>query len=100
MNTVEPINAGISMADTKQGLVQGRLAKRLRHFRLRNFREYYDLVHTDTEGTEMQMLVDLLTTNETYFYREQKHFDFIAEAIINRFNQPYHWFNLSYDDHD
>lgn len=74
------------MADTKQGLVQGRLTKRLRYFELRSFREYYDLVHADTEGTEMQMLVDLLTTNETYFYREQKHFDFIAETIFNDFN--------------
>ncbi|MFV2056922.1 MAG: protein-glutamate O-methyltransferase CheR, partial [Thiohalomonadales bacterium] len=80
--------AGISMAETKQGLVQGRLTKRLRYFKLRNFREYYDFVHTDTTGTEMQMLVDLLTTNETYFYREQKHFDFIVESIINRFKPP------------
>lgn len=74
--------AGISMADTKKGLVQGRLTKRLRHFRLNSFREYYELIQSSHDGTEMQMLVDLLTTNETYFYREQKHFDYIAETII------------------
>jgi len=74
--------AGISMADTKRGLVQGRLTKRLRHFRLNSFHEYYELLHNSVDGTEMQMLVDLLTTNETYFYREQKHFDYIAETIV------------------
>ncbi len=74
--------AGISMAETKRGLVQGRLTKRLRHYRLRNFSEYYDLIHRSADGTEMQMLVDLLTTNETYFYREQKHFDFVADTVI------------------
>jgi len=74
--------AGISMAETKRGLVQGRLTKRLRHYRLRNFSEYYDLINRSADGIEMQMLVDLLTTNETYFYREQKHFDFVAETVI------------------
>ena len=74
--------AGIAMAETKKGLVQGRLGKRLRHFKLRSFRAYYDLVSADREGSEMQMLVDLLTTNETYFFREQKHFDFIAETLV------------------
>jgi len=74
--------AGISLPDTKKGLVQGRLTKRLRHFGLSSFREYYDLVHSANNEAEMQMTIDLLTTNETYFYREHKHFDFIKESIL------------------
>jgi len=73
--------AGITIADTKKGLIQGRLTKRLRHFELSSFHDYYDLVHSENNNMEMQVLIDLLTTNETYFYREQKHFDFINDII-------------------
>lgn len=36
--------AGISMADEKKVLVSGRLAKRLRHYHLNTFEQYYQLV--------------------------------------------------------
>ena len=72
------------MADTKKGLVQGRLAKRLRHLNLNSFGDYFDLLHEGNDDAEMQMMVDLLTTNETYFFREKKHFDFISREIISR----------------
>ncbi len=85
--------AGIYMADTKKGLISGRLTKRLRHFNLANFGEYYAFVHSDTAGSEMQVLVDLLTTNETYFFREQKHFDFLRELIVKNY-KPSHSFKI------
>lgn len=77
--------AGISMADTKKQLVRNRLSKRLRHYGLKHFRDYFDLVHRPEGTNEKQMLIDLLTTNETYFFREPKHFEFLDETILSSF---------------
>ena len=73
--------AGISMSDAKKALVSGRLTKRVKHFGLASFEEYFHLINTAANG-EMQMAVDLLTTNETFFFREPKHFDFLQETVL------------------
>lgn len=74
--------AGISLADTKKVLLVGRLTRRLRHFQLPNFAEYYRLVVGGGAAGEMQTMVDLLTTNETYFFREEAHFEFLTSSIV------------------
>lgn len=75
-------HAGISLAPSKKALVAGRLSKRLRHHGLSSFAEYYRLVGQRED--ERQMAVDLLTTNETYFFREPRHFDFLRERVLPR----------------
>jgi len=72
--------AGISMSDAKKQLISGRLAKRLQFFNLTTYGSYYRLLMKDK--TELQMAVDLLTTNETYFFREPKHFEFLRDVIL------------------
>ncbi len=74
--------AGISLSDAKKVLLVGRLARRLRACGLASFGEYYRLLASGEHGEELQTMVDLLTTNETYFFREPKHFDFLRERII------------------
>jgi chemotaxis protein methyltransferase CheR len=74
--------AGISLADSKKVLLVGRLAKRLRARDLSNFDEYYRLVASGKDPGEQQTMVDLLTTNETYFFREEAHFDFLRKTIL------------------
>lgn len=74
--------AGIHFPPTKKMLVAGRLNKRLRHYGLASYGEYYHLVKEDTEGHERQMMVDLLTTNETYFFREPDHFTYLEHKIL------------------
>ncbi|HMX16616.1 MAG TPA: CheR family methyltransferase [Rhodocyclaceae bacterium] len=76
--------AGISMSDAKKVLLVGRLTKRLKHYGLGSFAEYHRLVTSGGEPEELQLMVDLLTTNETYFFREEKHFDFLR-AVAGRF---------------
>ncbi|MDN5514301.1 protein-glutamate O-methyltransferase CheR [Ectopseudomonas composti] len=71
--------AGIAMSDAKRQLIAGRLSKRLRHYELNSYGEYFQLLLTDK--AEQQTAVDLLTTNETYFFREPKHFDFLRERL-------------------
>jgi chemotaxis protein methyltransferase CheR len=68
--------SGIELPDEKRYLVIHRLSKRLRLHGLETFGDYLSMVRQDPE--ERQMLIDLLTTNETWFFREQKHFDWLA----------------------
>jgi chemotaxis protein methyltransferase CheR len=74
--------AGISLADTKKVLLVGRLGRRLKHLNLSSFAEYYRFVSSGDAADELQTMVDLLTTNETYFFREEAHFEFLTKAIV------------------
>ena len=77
--------AGITLSMSKKALVMGRLGKRLSLYRLSNFGQYFHLLASGKHPDEVQMAVDLLTTNETYFFREIKHFDFLrAQALAAR----------------
>lgn len=71
--------AGITMSAQKKALVMGRLGKRLAHHDLETFSEYLQLLGSGQQPQEVQLAVDLLTTNETYFFREIKHFEFLRE---------------------
>lgn len=74
--------AGITLSAAKKALVMGRLGKRLSHYQLESFGEYFQLLSSGNSPDEVQMAVDLLTTNETYFFREIKHFDFLREQAV------------------
>lgn len=74
--------AGISLSAAKKPLVAGRLAKRLRHHQLDSFDAYFRLITSADNGAELQVAVDLLTTNETHFFRESRHFDFLREKVL------------------
>ncbi|MGA7802581.1 MAG: protein-glutamate O-methyltransferase CheR [Gammaproteobacteria bacterium] len=72
--------AGVSLAISKKPLVRGRLAGRLKVCGCRSYGAYYELVRQD--GRERQLAVDLLTTNETYFFREPRHFQWLREEVL------------------
>jgi chemotaxis protein methyltransferase CheR len=74
--------AGISLSDQKKALVVGRLASRLRHFGLESYGSYFDLLQSGVQPGELQIAVDLLTTNETHFFREPKHFEFLRHKVL------------------
>ncbi|MCE5233868.1 MAG: protein-glutamate O-methyltransferase CheR [Mizugakiibacter sp.] len=73
--------AGITLSPAKKALVSGRLAKRLQQYRLDNYGEYFRLLASGEAPEETQTAIDLLTTNETYFFREPKHFDFLRQHV-------------------
>ncbi len=73
--------AGIHMGDTKQALVTGRLMKRVRHYGFTSFSEYLHLVRDEGHADEKQIMINLLTTNETYFFREPKHFAWLKRKL-------------------
>ena len=74
--------AGITLPSSKKALVSGRLAKRLRDHHLSSYGEYFRMLHSGDNAAELQTAVDLLTTNETYFFRETKHFDFLRQQAL------------------
>lgn len=71
--------AGVTLPPTKKSLVRTRLSKRLHATSCATFTAYCRLL--DQDGAERQSAVDLLTTNETYFFREPKHFAFLRESL-------------------
>lgn len=72
--------AGIHLSAVKRPMVAGRLAKRLKALSLVDYATY--LLRVERDPAEYQLVIDLLTTNETYFFREPKHFDFLRERIL------------------
>lgn len=71
--------AGISLSTAKKALVCGRLSKRLTAHQLSSYGDYFQLLVSGKAPDEVQTAVDLLTTNETYFFREPKHFELLRE---------------------
>ncbi len=72
-------HAGIHLAPAKKALVCGRLAKRLRHHGLESYGDYLALLRDGRQTGETQIALDLLTTNETHFFREPKHFELLHQ---------------------
>jgi chemotaxis protein methyltransferase CheR len=73
--------SGIFIADTKKYLLENRLSKRIQEKKLGGYDDYlYVLVYGNTTD-ELQALIDVITTNETYFYREPQQLDVFIEHI-------------------
>ncbi|RZL03066.1 MAG: methyltransferase [Rubrivivax sp.] len=82
--------AGITMASSKKALVSGRLSKRLQARQLKSFTDYFNLLSSGQAKDEVQTAIDLLTTNETYFFREPKHFELLKSlAQAHKPGQPF-----------
>ena len=77
---------GLSFADSKKPLVSSRLAPRIQRLGMGGFDDYLALISGSQDDGEFQVAVDLLTTNETYFFREPAHFA-VLEAEVTR-NKP------------
>jgi len=80
--------AGISLSDAKKILLVGRLGRRLKAYELGTFTQYYRMLASGEHPEEVQTMVDLLTTNETYFFREPRHFAFLRDEIIRKRRSP------------
>jgi chemotaxis protein methyltransferase CheR len=83
--------AGIDLGPEKKALVANRLHRRLRALELPSYRKYADLLLQGDQEQELQTAVDLLTTNETYFFREPVHFQYLREWVAkhDRPGQPW-----------
>jgi chemotaxis protein methyltransferase CheR len=74
---------GIYFDDDSRYLLEKRLSRRLRNHQFNNFREYYRylLYHKDRDD-ELAAIIDIITVNETYFFREQNQLKTFSEEIL------------------
>jgi chemotaxis protein methyltransferase CheR len=72
--------AGIHLGDIKLALVASRLLRRIRDLGLPSYGSYYRRVVEDRD--ELRLMLDAITTNETHFFREPRHFELLADALV------------------
>lgn len=72
--------AGITLDETKHSLVKNRLMKRLTFYGLTKYSDYIRLVQFNRD--EAAEMVNQITTNETYFFREGAHFSFLQNYLV------------------
>ena len=80
------LEAGIDLGPHKRALVQSRLAPRLQSLRCSSFTEYWKTLQGVDAQPERERAINLLSTNETYFFREPQHFEWLQDraAEISR----------------
>jgi len=81
-------HAGISLSDHKRDLVYSRLSKRLRAHGLTRFRDYCTLLENDA-GDELEQFTNAITTNLTSFFRENHHFEHLAQDVVPQLLERY-----------
>lgn len=73
---------GIYLKDGKEALVRARLMKRLRALGMDSFDAYLKYIESEKGADELGMMVDVMTTNKTSFFREPGHFHFLEHNIL------------------
>ena len=74
---------GMWFADSSKYLLQKRLSPRARELNFDSFQKYFYFLQYDARAdTEFDQIYDLVTTNETYFFREPAQLAAFAEEII------------------
>ncbi len=89
----------INLGPDKRELVTARLNKRLRATNIATISEYCRYLQSEPDEEELCHLVDAISTNHTYFFREKEHFDFLyshilPEMVKRRSTDSWPFFNL------
>jgi chemotaxis protein methyltransferase CheR len=72
----------IHLGPDKRELVAARLGKRLRATELPTIGDYCDLLRGPNADDELSNLIDAISTNHTFFFRENSHFEFVREQLV------------------
>jgi chemotaxis protein methyltransferase CheR len=75
---------GIWLGESKTALLCGRLSRRLRASGIPTLDQYYDFVARPDQSEERTSMIDAITTNETRFFRDPRHFEFLEQRAIPR----------------
>ncbi|MCE9600575.1 MAG: protein-glutamate O-methyltransferase CheR [Spirochaetia bacterium] len=81
------LRTGIVLTDKKRGLVYNRLRHVLRQNEIPSFHEYNLLLRNDDTGFYLSEFISRITTNFTYFNRENSHFSFMCERVLPKFTK-------------
>ena len=72
---------GIDLKKKRQ-LIEGRLSSTLRSKQLDNFTQYLKLLQSPNGAPEVQIFLNKITTNHSYFARETDHFDYLSKVVL------------------
>lgn len=73
---------GILFEDSKRYFVDKRLVERIAATGSENFRTYFTMVRFQASGEELQTLINVMTVNETYFFREDYQFKCLVQSML------------------
>jgi chemotaxis protein methyltransferase CheR len=73
---------GIQFESSKRYFVDKRLVERIEATGSDNFRSYFTMLRFQASGEELQQLTNLMTVNETYFFREEYQFKCLVDSIL------------------
>lgn len=74
---------GMLFEDSKRYFVDKRLIERIEATESDNFRSYFNTLRFEASGDELQQLVNVMTVNETYFFREEYQFKCLVNSMMN-----------------
>uniref|UniRef100_I2PZF0 protein-glutamate O-methyltransferase n=1 Tax=Desulfovibrio sp. U5L TaxID=596152 RepID=I2PZF0_9BACT len=75
--------SGIYVADNRKYLVENRLAARLKELNLKSFSEYHAFLQYDaSRRQELNRLFEVITTNETSFYRNPPQLKVFQDMVV------------------
>lgn len=74
---------GIRMSEKKVLLLTNRIRRRLEPSETGSFDEYLRFLKSPQGKAELENFFDVITTNETFFFRTQKHFDWLKTDFMN-----------------
>ena len=75
-------HTGIRFSKTKRYFVDKRVVDRIKISGFKGFAEYFKSIRLSPHGAEVQSLVDAMTVNETYFYREIEQLDVLIREVL------------------
>lgn len=73
---------GIQFEVSKRYFVDKRLLDRMEATNNATFRSYFTMLRFQASGEELQVLTNLMTVNETYFFREEYQFKCLVDSIL------------------
>ncbi|SDX38929.1 chemotaxis protein methyltransferase CheR [Allochromatium warmingii] len=73
---------GILFEDSKRYFVDKRLIDRMESTDSENFRSYFTMLRFQASGDELQTLINTMTVNETYFFREEYQFECLVGSML------------------
>ena len=74
-------NYGIDLSKKKQ-LIMGRLSGTIMSMGFNSFKDYVDYLLKNKKPEDLELMLNKLTTNYTYFMREEAHFKFFTDTIL------------------
>jgi chemotaxis protein methyltransferase CheR len=79
---------GLYFDDGSRYLIEKRLSRRVKNYHFDNFRDYFRYIRYDKRAEEeLCAIVDVLTVNETYFFREQNQLRAFSDEILDELRE-------------